>query len=52
MPGRDDSSGKAVGAGLWLAAQQVVWAVAAVGVLALTATGQQTSDPAVARAPP
>ena len=48
MPGRDVSSGKAVGVGWCLAAQQVVWAVAAVSVLALTATGQQTSDPAVA----
>jgi tetratricopeptide (TPR) repeat protein len=35
--------------GRWLAAQQVVWAVAAVGVLALAAPGQETSDPAVAR---
>jgi tetratricopeptide (TPR) repeat protein len=49
MPGRDDSSWKAGGAGRWLAAQQVVCAVAAVGVLALAAPGQQTSDPAVAR---
>jgi tetratricopeptide (TPR) repeat protein len=49
MPGRDDSSWRAGGAGRWLAVQQVVWAVAAVGVLAVAAPGQQTSDPAVAR---
>ena len=49
MTGRSDSSWKAVGAGRWLAAQQVVWAVAVVGVLALAAPGQQASDPAIAR---
>jgi hypothetical protein len=49
MPGRDDSSWRAGGAGRWLAAQQVVWAVVAVGALALAAPGQQASDPAVAR---
>jgi tetratricopeptide (TPR) repeat protein len=37
------------GAGRFLAARHLVWAVAAVGVLALAAPGQQTSDPAVAR---
>jgi hypothetical protein len=49
VPGRDDWSWQAGGAGRWIAAQQVVWAIAAVSVLADAARGQRTSDPAVAR---
>ena len=49
MPGRNDLSAKAAGARGWLAARQVVGAVAAVGVLACAAIAQQTSDPAVAQ---